>query len=152
MKIRAAEIRERGPLDIADIITADSVALDAPDGGVLAGPVKVRVHAEADAESLTALITAEGAVVLPCSRCLEKYRAPLAASFDAEVPLARGEMNVADEVRQAFLLALPPKPLCRADCRGLCPRCGKNLNGGPCACPPEGRVSPFDVLKNIRIE
>ena len=40
-----------------------------------------------------------------------------------------------------LLLALPTKHLCREDCRGLCPRCGKNLNEGLCGCR-EDKVDP----------
>ena len=37
-------------------------------------------------------------------------------------------------VREDLLLALPAKFLCREDCKGLCPMCGKNLNDGSCSC------------------
>jgi uncharacterized protein len=40
-------------------------------------------------------------------------------------------------VRQYALLAIPMKPLCREGCAGLCPTCGRNLNQGPCDCPPQ---------------
>jgi len=39
-------------------------------------------------------------------------------------------------VREELLLAVPQWVVCRDDCRGLCPRCGKDLNAGPCGCPP----------------
>ncbi len=42
-----------------------------------------------------------------------------------------------EEARQELEMAVPFGPLCRPDCRGLCPRCGANLNAGPCACAPE---------------
>src|SRR2546422_2859983 len=38
-------------------------------------------------------------------------------------------------VREELLLAVPQWVVCRDDCRGLCPRCGKDLNAGPCGCP-----------------
>ncbi len=40
-------------------------------------------------------------------------------------------------VREQWILAIPGFSLCREDCKGLCPRCGANLNDGPCACEPE---------------
>ena len=43
------------------------------------------------------------------------------------------EPVVTDEV----IFAMDTKNLCREDCRGVCPRCGKNLNDGPCGCKPE---------------
>jgi uncharacterized protein len=40
---------------------------------------------------------------------------------------------------------------CRPDCKGLCPRCGANLNDGPCTCPPETDVR-WDALKRLSDE
>jgi uncharacterized protein len=40
-------------------------------------------------------------------------------------------------VREDILLSMPYKFLCADDCKGLCPKCGKNLNEGPCSCKPE---------------
>jgi uncharacterized protein len=36
--------------------------------------------------------------------------------------------------REDFLLSIPISAVCRPDCRGLCPKCGKNWNEGPCDC------------------
>ena len=46
-------------------------------------------------------------------------------------------LDLGEVVREQVLLGLPLKPLCREDCQGLCPRCGKNRNAGPCGCTPE---------------
>jgi uncharacterized protein len=43
-------------------------------------------------------------------------------------------IDLADLLREQFYLALPMKPLCRQDCRGLCPQCGTNLNTDTCQC------------------
>lgn len=49
-------------------------------------------------------------------------------------PIIDGHIDVTPLVEEAAALALPMKPLCRADCLGLCPVCGHNLNAGPCGC------------------
>ena len=52
---------------------------------------------------------------------------------------ANGELLATEPlVAEQVQLNLPTHPLCREDCRGLCPRCGANLNDGPCGCaePP----------------
>jgi uncharacterized protein len=41
---------------------------------------------------------------------------------------------MSDVVRQMILLAIPDNPVCRDDCKGLCPGCGRNLNAEACAC------------------
>ena len=44
-------------------------------------------------------------------------------------------LDLRAEVRETLLLELPLTPRCREDCAGLCPRCGADLNQGPCGCP-----------------
>jgi uncharacterized protein len=73
-----------------------------------------------------------------------------AADNDEEVSYYSGEwVDVGELVREALLLSLPAYPLCREDCRGLCARCGADLNQGACSCPPE-RESPFAALAGLK--
>ena len=48
-----------------------------------------------------------------------------------------GKVELDELLREDVLLDLPGKFLCREDCKGLCPRCGKNLNQGDCGCPKQ---------------
>jgi len=50
-------------------------------------------------------------------------------------------IDVTPAVREELVLSVPPFPLCRADCKGLCPRCGADLNAGPCSCARAGSTS-----------
>jgi uncharacterized protein len=54
-------------------------------------------------------------------------------------------------IEEQVLLALPTRPLCREDCRGLCSGCGVNLNSEECACDPaapsDSRMAIFRTLK-----
>ena len=52
-------------------------------------------------------------------------------------------------MREQFYLALPMKPLCREDCKGLCPQCGTNLNTGTCECRPEWEDPRLAALKAL---
>lgn len=94
-----------------------------------------------------------------CSRCLQETDVPvlveLEEEFFASVDVRTGARLPAPEDREAFLidtqqmldleeavrqfwtLALPMQPLCRPDCRGLCPQCGRDLNQGACSCRPQ---------------
>jgi uncharacterized protein len=47
------------------------------------------------------------------------------------------ELDLRPAIREEWLLAQPRFVLCRDDCKGLCPRCGADLNDGQCSCPPE---------------
>lgn len=93
--------------------------------------------------------SAEAHVVFPCSRCLADVPHHLFANIAealSRIPTTREQeeqdvVYVADDpfeldplLEQALWLELPSKPLCRSDCRGLCARCGADLNEGACDC------------------
>ena len=59
------------------------------------------------------------------------------------------QIDLNELVREQFYLALPMKPLCREDCRGLCPQCGVNWNTGTCECGSgweDPRLAPLKGL------
>jgi len=58
--------------------------------------------------------------------------------------------DLTDMVRQELLLALPMKPLCSEECKGLCPRCGVNLNIETCDCRVKGMDSRWEGLKDLK--
>ena len=63
-------------------------------------------------------------------------------------PLVADSADLEDIVRTVFVLNLDSKLLCKDDCKGLCCRCGKNLNEGPCSCQKE-RDPRFAALKQL---
>ncbi|HKX12439.1 MAG TPA: DUF177 domain-containing protein [bacterium] len=62
------------------------------------------------------------------------------------------EINLGEILGEEITLALPMRFLCREDCRGLCPRCGKNLNQGDCGCQNLDDFSPFSALKDLKLK
>ena len=68
-----------------------------------------------------------------CARCLEEFAHVLRTHsiFNYHVRLT-DVVDITDDVRQEIILAYPVVPLCRPDCKGLCSRCGNNLNHAPC--------------------
>ena len=100
-----------------------------------------------------------------CRRCLAQVFAPVAADVgalftqDAEaledpesyaVAAEATDVDLTPAIREEVLLAVPRYVLCREDCRGLCPRCGQDLNAGPCGCSPasDTRWQPLQALKD----
>jgi len=70
---------------------------------------------------------------------------------DFLVPVKAGDViDVTEVVRQQLVLALPIAPRCRDECRGLCPRCGADLNDGPCGCDPREVDPRLDALRGWR--
>jgi uncharacterized protein len=106
-----------------------------------------------------------------CSRCLEPaelgVRFQVEAEYFPEVDIHTGaglpkpeddlaftidqnhELDLTEAVRQHLLLELPMHVVCEEACKGLCPRCGANLNAGPCECEPEFEDGRFNVLKQL---
>ena len=107
-----------------------------------------------------------------CARCLEPVVHPIVRSFDllyrplgidsgheelsvtdAEAEIGYyegGSLLLEDALREQVLLALPLKTLCREDCKGLCPHCGKNMNEIECGCVDEVEDPRWSALKEIR--
>ena len=66
------------------------------------------------------------------------------------LPVDADKIEITNDVRDYALLAIPMKKLCREDCKGLCPRCGKDLNEGDCNCA-EKEIDPrWEPLKKLR--
>ena len=130
-------------------------------------PVSEPVLAQGTVKNTAGVLMMEGQVRTTihgiCDRC--------AGSFDREVtfpidvvlvtelaneenedewvfPLEGDSADLDDIVRTVFVLSLDSKLLCREDCKGICQRCGKNLNDGPCNCQKE--LDPrFAALKQL---
>lgn len=123
------------------------------DGGIL---VRAELTTPARYECSRCLASVAGGVRL---RLEEEYLpavAPLNGSpvNKADEPEAllideRHTLDLAEAARQAWLLAEPMQPLCRADCAGLCPVCGNNRNTDPCRCETiDPRWAALEPLRN----
>lgn len=114
---------------------------------------------------------AEYTLSIPCSRCLESVPTVVpveihvsldfnensgeeADEFDEEGYLNGYNLNVDLLVVDEILLAFPDKVLCSEDCKGLCMKCGQNLNQGECGCDRESldpRMAAIqDIFKNFK--
>jgi DUF177 domain-containing protein len=70
---------------------------------------------------------------------------------DAEIAFYQGDgVELEDILREQILLAVPIKTVCREECKGLCPQCGKNLNNGDCPCEPQAGDPRWNALKDLR--
>jgi len=134
------------------------------------GDVKVDVMLEKSGKQLFVKADVDATGEFACDRCAEPFSLPLHATFqmyyvwnpgDEEIldpsevqviPPGLPVINLTDEVRQTVLLAVPLKLLCREECKGLCPRCGADLNKEPCACPPEATDGWWETLRGLRAE
>lgn len=137
-------------LDIRDLSRRDgetfplSASVDLSEMEPLFTDVAVsgKIRNTAGVLTLCAIVTGTG--VFPCDRCLEPVSLDLSADLDTVLDLSSSEdesvtvndgaVDLAKTAYDALVLAVPMRILCREDCRGICPVCGKNRNDGDCGC------------------
>jgi len=109
-----------------------------------------------------------GEVTLQCYRCLEDFSYPFslelrehalwlsggpgeeAEEISPDYVVTDGMLDMEPVLRDAIALAFPVRRVCSEDCKGLCVKCGANLNLEPCGCdtrPADVRLSPLAELK-----
>lgn len=144
---KAADIIEEGGLARTLVVAPEALFSDAAaeaDGALAVG---VEFSVGSDAILLQASVS--GAWKLPCSRCLKVHSASYAAAAEETFAADSVDIDISATVRDAALLELPQRSLCRPDCRGLCARCGKDLNEAACACPPQD-IAPLVKLNRLK--
>ncbi|WP_320170941.1 DUF177 domain-containing protein [Maridesulfovibrio sp.] len=108
-----------------------------------------------------------GSVTIACDRCTADYRHEISTEFEEfeQVAEAAGEddslvvrtkdglkLNIGALLWEYFVMALPVKPLCRKDCKGLCDKCGADLNKGGCECKKDEGDPRLAVFRNLKIK
>ena len=141
----------------------------------LEGPVRVDLsHYRAGTELFLSGTLRAATVIAQCARCAEDFVSPTVRSFryvlaprsvgydekadlnadDLEFSVYDGEeVDLTPLILEQTLLALPTRPLCREECRGLCPQCGANLNDNQCGCVisvPDPRLAVLSSFKARR--
>jgi len=164
-RIRAADERFERVYEPAQFAADESYRIVAP--------VDLAFDIHKDKSEFHLVGTVKTTLELPCSRCLEPFLWPVDASFDLRYhPHAEnrgeGEREVQEDdlstayysndeidleqlMKEQLQLALPMKPLCADDCKGLCPVCGTNLNRETCSCDrtwEDPRLAALRALKH----
>jgi uncharacterized protein len=138
------------------MVAAQRRACSEAEGVTFEGSVQADLAVVRHQDNLLIKGRALGRITGECARCLAEFHEPLAADFtiyaerrpeggtrgldrelEADQYLSFHDgvsLDIGVEVREALLLSVPIQPLCREDCRGLCPGCGANLNQEPCTC------------------
>jgi len=163
MIIRVSELEEQG-LRIDDV-EAFAPAFNVPEWRLES--IAIEIEPDGTEVFVRGRLAASGP--LTCSRCVETFPGRLATEIDVRlVPRPVGadsvelgaddldvdfydndELDLARVVENEATLALPMKPLCRPDCRGLCAACGANRNVMACTCPqrpPDPRLAALRDL------
>ena len=111
---------------------------------------------------------------LQCVRCLKEFSYPLSSiyqltlhplketSLTEETELGEkemessffeeGDLHLSEIACEQIFLEIPYQPLCEKDCKGLCPRCGRDLNFSACNCPREELGEGLSALRKIKLD
>lgn len=151
---------------------AEEVDLE-DEGARLVAAADVRGSASRKGEEVRLRGEIRTEVELLCDRCLAPARTPLAVEFDTsfiprEVEAAKEEnvelaaedlilsaydddaVDLDELVREQIMLAIPSRRLCKEDCKGLCLKCGTDLNAGHCSCE-QGEADPrWSALADLK--
>jgi uncharacterized protein len=114
--------------------------------------------------------TVDTSIQMRCARCLRPVVQPLHIEirqrfvkgpqdkdlmvlsdeddFDI-LPIVNDRVDLDDTIHYEVQLGVPMRVLCKEDCKGLCPICGKDLNEGPCNCKEDDSDPRWDALKNL---
>lgn len=175
MIYNVSQLMKSAPGTTLDVELDDDDDLNLQEGEAeLAGPVtgQVRLHRTNQGIFADGMVTTT--VKLHCDRCLTDFTTPITFPVQEEfyptidvttgAPLhsihgedafpidRRHELDLREAIRQNLVLALPTQALCREDCAGLCPQCGKNLNEGDCDCQSEATDERFSALRELLVD
>ena len=169
-QIRQPETNYEKVFQPADLAAAE-------DDYRVTAPVDLRMVIHKDQDRFRLVGTVKTELELQCSRCLEPFTLPVDRAFDLrflpagtpepesdsddeEIEVEEDDVSLTfyrDEqidlnelLREQFYLALPMKPLCADDCKGLCPLCGKNLNRETCDCNRTWDDPRMAALRELR--
>jgi len=170
MRIDVREL-DQGSLKLRGELTGGQLEFDEADGHLLQ-PVSVELVAEKHGHQVRLRGKLSALLELFCAKCLDPLRMEVSPDFDqfyepnrglkltgeialeerdTEIAFFNGDViEVVDLVREQILLALPMKPVCREDCKGLCPNCGGNRNLRDCGCQTlnlDPRLAPWLKIK-----
>lgn len=167
LEVDLARLRSERRLRLAEDVPADAPMFGDSDVE-LAGPLHVDLEAQMAGSDVVVRGELKGSVAGECRRCLEPLvlavEEPVSALFTDVVegadsggevyPLpARATMlDLGGMVRENFLLAVPQFAVCDDACRGLCPRCGSNLNERDCDCATEQADDRWAPLRRMKLE
>jgi uncharacterized protein len=129
--------------------------------------IEVDAHLDKTAHQILLKIHVKTSGLFQCDRCLDEFEQRISASFqvvylynDAEhrkdssneiqvISPDTVALNLTEDIRQMILLSVPLKLLCSEECKGLCSRCGTNLNQRLCDCKEDINDPRWQDLKDL---
>lgn len=117
--------------------------LDLEASGIkILSAIEIKANALKSRDNLDVKIALKARALTQCSRCLTDTEVILQKDFRLDYTISKPTsggrqdsfVDLSEDIRQEIILDYPVKPLCNPSCKGLCVKCGKNLNEGNCEC------------------
>jgi uncharacterized protein len=170
MKIRVSDIRDEG-LPIQTHMSPEWLdnipeLWSGKENSRLISGIDVDLVLSKSLREVTVIGNLSFSIEAPCSRCLEKVKLDIKPEIrlmlspadkvkdvdDVDHETYRGdEVDLDDYLKGLIAVSLPVKVVCSEECKGLCPKCGTNLNRETCECEKEWADPRFAVLKKLKI-
>ena len=153
MKILLARIPEEG----ANYEGADPGAIMQVENDPVVrktGDVRCELYVQLVSGELVVRGTLAAELEMRCARCSEFFSTTVAVSdFLRAYPAPKGidSVDITEDLREEILLHVPAFEVCSPDCKGMCPRCGVDLNKGSCECSTEEGPTPWSALDNLSL-
>jgi uncharacterized protein len=134
IKIAVRDIPANG-LDIDQSVPKEGIGLSSEEVDIRS-LLNVKAHIEKVDDIIIANTHIKAEFGYMCARCLEELSSTEERSyqFDFEITPGNEYIDLGEEIRQEMILSNPAKVLCSKDCKGICPKCGANLNKEQCKC------------------
>lgn len=145
LRFKVEELREKRGLALSTELKAGALIEEPVENALLAGTLAVDLEFSVGGDSILLVARLRGRWRVPCSRCLRETEAEFEASAEETYPLAGETLDAAPAIREAALLELPQRWVCRTGCGGFRAQWGEAPAGSP-----ESPPSPFSALKKLK--
>lgn len=134
MKIRLSQIPSE-ELFVEESIPSEELDL-VVEGIKVCLPVKVKGKIIRITNAVTADLEVSTKISAECSRCLKVVELDINSNLKLSYQVENQDrfVDLGPDIREELILSYPVQFLCKPDCKGLCPKCGKSLNEGGCSC------------------
>ena len=169
-------------LEFEEPLTAFPVLNEISQGGScqFVGPISVQVKVFLAHEMVEVEGQVTACALFTCSCCLKEFELPVGGDFtltycrelpqvdiaddgddegaelsaeDMGLILFDGqEIDLSESIQEQLVMTLPSKPVCDVKCKGLCPKCGVDLNLGSCDCSPQDINLKMAALKDFKVK
>ena len=176
MKVRVVDLKDKTvELFFEECLSKYTSLLSLEETGEWQFKAPLQVHLSVSREYDHVKVTGSVATILKlcCSRCLSEFLMEIDSPFtifylqdkdfgkDEDMELSEedlvtatyegDEIDFSNEIAAQIILAIPIKPLCSEECKGLCPDCGVDLNESQCSCYRKNFNLKFEILKKFKV-